>query len=156
MAFQKVFFTKMWVMAVLASAAVVLGGILISQSNVVEQSTAEMDRKPSPAEMKTIVDSLARVFSIPDAVVRQRRESVGKKLQLMPEHRIEVSSDFSTLGFNRALSRSVARFGSIVAGEERPREKKTVLRVLHNDKQVWTVIFSANKTAGGKESNNRR
>jgi hypothetical protein len=147
---------KLWLGLLLAGAALVLGGVLLVRTNDSEHRSPLADRTLSPTELQSIVDSLARVFSIPEDAVRQRREYVGRRLQGMPEYRIDVPRDFSTLAFNRELSRSVAPYGAVVSGEERPREKKITLRVLRDDKQMWTIVFSLTKTSGGKESNNRR
>jgi hypothetical protein len=132
-----------WILALVAGLALGLAVALIfhPDGKIAGISSTSGDRV-TPADMRREVDAACMAFGVgkEDIRVRQERDSAG-------EHRIAVDDQFRPLEFHYALSRRVAKYGVHIVGEERPREKKVALRLLQEDKQIWNVILSIQKTA---------
>jgi hypothetical protein len=133
---------RVWIAGSLAVCAALLIGLtwLTGRANQPENRRAQV--RPAAHEPMTIaqhVDAVAGAFKISRSAMRTR--IVREGAAAVPELRIQVAPDFSSLEFNSALAVALDDADAKVVGTEHTREKAISLRIVQGGAPVMIVVL---------------
>jgi hypothetical protein len=133
---------RIWIAGSLAVCAALLI-VLTRLTGHADQQ--EIHRTPAHAaahESQTIpqhVDAVAGAFRIPRSAMKMR--TVQEGAAAVPELRMQVGPDFSSLEFNSALCGALDDADAKVIGTEHTREKTISLQIVKGGAPVMSVIL---------------
>ncbi len=133
---------RMWIAGSLAVCAALLIGLTWLTGHADQK---EMHRAPvrsaahEPMTIPQHVDAVAGAFKIPRSAMKMR--TARESAPAMPELRMQVGPDFSSLEFNSALAVALDDADAQVIGTEHTREKTISLQIVKGGAPVMVVVL---------------